>query len=66
MEDKLPKLICEECVYKLDLLNEFRDISSKTEVFLTNLLNRIFVTAEQNAQVMLVCFIHIYVLLSLM
>ncbi|KAI5749338.1 hypothetical protein M8J76_006567 [Diaphorina citri] len=53
MEDKLPKLICEECVYKLDLLNEFRDISSKTEVFLTNLLNRIFVTAEQNAQVML-------------
>jgi Zinc-finger associated domain (zf-AD). len=66
MEDKLPKLICEECVYKLDLLNEFRDISSKTEVFLTNLLNRIFVTAEQNAQAMLVCFIHIYVLLRLM
>uniref|UniRef100_A0A8D8YKI0 Zinc finger protein 235 n=2 Tax=Cacopsylla melanoneura TaxID=428564 RepID=A0A8D8YKI0_9HEMI len=50
MDDKLPKLICEECVYKLDLLNEFQDISSKTEVFLNNLLNRIFLTAEQNAQ----------------
>ncbi|KAL1465513.1 hypothetical protein WDU94_005076, partial [Cyamophila willieti] len=53
MEDKLPKLICEECVYKLDLLNEFQDISSKTEVFLNNLLNRIFLTTERKAQSLL-------------
>lgn len=48
--DKLPKLICGECVCKLDLLNEFRDISRRTEAFLSDLLNRIF---EHNVQPLL-------------
>ncbi|GLG96544.1 Protein suppressor of hairy wing [Gryllus bimaculatus] len=36
--DRLPKMICEECVYKLDLLFEFREKSVKTESYLEEIL----------------------------
>jgi hypothetical protein len=39
--DKLPKMVCEECVYKLDLLFEFREKSVKTETYLENVLKTI-------------------------
>ena len=40
--DKLPKMVCEECVYKLDALFEFRERSMKTEYELNNLLKNPF------------------------
>jgi hypothetical protein len=39
--DKLPKMVCEECAYKLDLLFEFREKSVKTETYLENVLKTI-------------------------
>lgn len=36
--DRLPKMVCEECVYKLDLLFEFREKSLKTERYLESIL----------------------------
>nr|XP_018902663.1 PREDICTED: zinc finger protein 260-like [Bemisia tabaci] len=39
-DDKLPKLVCEECVYKLDLLYDFREKSIKTESLLTELVSK--------------------------
>ncbi|KDR19660.1 zinc finger protein 2 homolog [Zootermopsis nevadensis] len=41
LTDKLPKMVCEECVYKLDLLFEFREKSVKTETYLENVLKTI-------------------------
>lgn len=37
-EDRLPKIMCGECSYKLDLLSDFRDKAYKTE---TQLLSKI-------------------------
>lgn len=34
-------MVCEECVYKLDLLFEFREKSVKTETYLENVLKTI-------------------------
>lgn len=34
-------MVCEECVYKLDLLYEFRDKSIKTESELNNILKEL-------------------------
>jgi hypothetical protein len=30
-EDQLPKIMCGECAYKLDLLSDFREKAFKTE-----------------------------------
>lgn len=40
--DKLPKMICEECVFKLDEMFEFRERSMKTEYELNNILKNVF------------------------
>ncbi|XP_014255698.1 zinc finger protein 260-like [Cimex lectularius] len=42
--DKLPKMVCEECVYKLDALFEFREKSMKTEYALNNMLKSLYST----------------------
>ncbi|XP_065348023.1 zinc finger protein ZFP2-like isoform X1 [Cloeon dipterum] len=39
-EDPLPKIMCGECAYKLDLLSEFREKSAKTESALMVLLKQ--------------------------
>ncbi|XP_039275592.1 uncharacterized protein LOC111058644 [Nilaparvata lugens] len=39
--DILPKMVCEECVYKLDLLYDFRANSLKTDTVLNGLLKEI-------------------------
>ncbi|KAJ8894482.1 hypothetical protein PR048_007136, partial [Dryococelus australis] len=36
--DKLPKMVCENCVYKLDMMFEFREQTVKTESLLSDLL----------------------------
>lgn len=36
-EDRLPKVMCGECTYKLDLLSDFRDRAYKTETALLTL-----------------------------
>lgn len=36
-KDLLPKLVCGECAYKLDLLSEFRNKVVSTEKFLESL-----------------------------
>lgn len=41
--DKLPKMVCEECVYKLDALFEFRERSLKTEYALHNMLKSVYI-----------------------
>jgi hypothetical protein len=41
--DQLPKIMCGECSYKLDLLSDFRDKAYKTE---THLLSEVEVKAE--------------------
>jgi hypothetical protein len=38
-QDRLPKIMCGECVYKLDLLSEFRDNVVKTEHLLESLVD---------------------------
>jgi hypothetical protein len=38
VEDQLPKLMCGECSYKLDLLSDFRENAFKTE---TQLLSKV-------------------------
>jgi uncharacterized Zn-finger protein len=38
-EDDLSKFICGECIYKLDLLYDFRDLSLKTEEYLKTLIS---------------------------
>ncbi|KAF4521678.1 hypothetical protein B566_EDAN006266 [Ephemera danica] len=38
-DDRLPKVLCGECVYKLDLLHEFREKSQKTEAYLFTLID---------------------------
>jgi hypothetical protein len=37
-EDELPKIMCGDCAYRLDLLSDFRDKAHKTE---THLLSKI-------------------------
>ncbi|XP_049813357.1 zinc finger protein 853-like isoform X2 [Schistocerca nitens] len=39
--DRLPKMVCEECVYKLDLLFEFRERSLRTERYLESVLAKV-------------------------
>lgn len=38
-QDRLPKIMCGECVYKLDLLSEFRENVVKTEHLLESLVD---------------------------
>ncbi|XP_059484614.1 zinc finger protein 493-like [Neocloeon triangulifer] len=38
VEDPLPKNMCGECAYKLDLMSDFRDKAVKTEVMLVSLV----------------------------
>jgi len=38
-QDRLPKIMCGECAYKLDLLSEFRDKAVKTEHLLESLVD---------------------------
>jgi hypothetical protein len=38
-EDPLPKHMCGECAYKLDLFSDFRDKAVKTEVMLVSLVD---------------------------
>jgi hypothetical protein len=40
-KDPLPKLVCGECAYKLDLLSEFRIKVVSTEQFLESLASEI-------------------------
>jgi hypothetical protein len=42
-DDKLPKIMCGECAYKLDLLSDFREKAYKTE---TRLLSEVEVKTE--------------------
>jgi DNA-directed RNA polymerase subunit RPC12/RpoP len=42
-DDKLPKIMCGECSYKLDLLSDFRDKAYKTE---THFLSEVEVKIE--------------------
>ncbi|XP_039289744.1 uncharacterized protein LOC111062578 isoform X2 [Nilaparvata lugens] len=39
-QDMLPSSLCHRCVYKLDVLNEFREVSRKTDAILKQYLNR--------------------------
>lgn len=39
--DVLPKMICENCLYKLELFTDFRERSARTETLLVNLLKEI-------------------------
>ncbi|XP_059488301.1 zinc finger protein 271-like [Neocloeon triangulifer] len=41
IEDRLPKILCGECSYKLDLLSDFRDVCVKTETLLLSLIDGI-------------------------
>jgi hypothetical protein len=47
-DDQLPKLMCGECAYKLDLFSFFRDNAYKTE---TQLLAKIDEITEVKAEV---------------
>ncbi|KAL1117834.1 hypothetical protein AAG570_004149 [Ranatra chinensis] len=40
--DKLPKMVCEECVYNLDALFDFRERSMKTEYELNSMLKEVY------------------------
>ncbi|KAK9496488.1 hypothetical protein O3M35_013222 [Rhynocoris fuscipes] len=46
--DKLPKMVCEECVYKLDALFDFREKSMKTEYALNNMLKNLYNSTVSN------------------
>ncbi|CAB0011454.1 unnamed protein product, partial [Nesidiocoris tenuis] len=43
-------MVCEECVYKLDELYEFREKSVKTEYFLTSMLKGLMATPRVSSQ----------------
>lgn len=38
-EDSLPPIICHRCVYKLDVLHNFREVSHKSDVILKQYLD---------------------------
>lgn len=46
--DELPKMICADCVYKLDLFFNFREKSLQTESFLIDLLKKVHETPITN------------------
>lgn len=48
--DSLPKMMCENCLYKLELFFEFRERCVRTEALLINLYNKIThrIAAKQN------------------
>lgn len=45
-EDRLPKIMCGECTYKLDLISDFRDKAYKTETLLLSKLDLDIVKPE--------------------
>uniref|UniRef100_A0A0A9VX38 Uncharacterized protein n=2 Tax=Lygus hesperus TaxID=30085 RepID=A0A0A9VX38_LYGHE len=47
-DDKLPKMVCEECVYKLDALYEFREKSVKTEYLLNSMMKGLYASTPSN------------------
>jgi hypothetical protein len=47
-EDQLPKIMCGECSYKLDLISDFKDKAFKTETELLSKMDENKVKAEVN------------------
>lgn len=48
--DELPKMLCENCLYKLELFADFRERSVRTETLLIDLLKEIDVVKLNNQQ----------------
>lgn len=46
--DELPKMICDNCLYKLELLFDFRDRAMRTETLLVDLYKELNATRLQN------------------
>lgn len=49
--DELPKMICEDCLYKLELLFDFRERSMHTQTYLMNLYKEITVVRLQSKEI---------------
>lgn len=49
--DSLPPIICHRCVYKLDVLHNFREVSRKSDVILKQYLDYANQISSQEEQV---------------